>query len=133
MRLSCPRMSIPSRSGRPESRRRFFGRLPSFASEYDARYAKELGDFRIERISRMATRFIACGDYPMSGSVVHSRRESWQGVARIRRLNPECRLEYFRTFSCRGFHVCPSCSQKRSLLFAEYLDEQLLLARPTDS
>ena len=31
---------------------------------------------------------------------------------------------------CRGFHLCPSCSQKRSLLFAEYLDEQLLLTLP---
>jgi hypothetical protein len=30
--------------------------------------------------------------------------------------------------SCRGFHLCPSCSQKRFLLFSEYLDEQLLLA-----
>ncbi len=43
-----------------------------------------------------------------------------------------------RPFSCRGFHplggplhrLCPSCSQKRSLLFAEYLDEQLLFALP---
>jgi hypothetical protein len=32
--------------------------------------------------------------------------------------------------SCRGFHLCPSCSQKRFLLFSEYLDEQLLLALP---
>ena len=59
-------------------------------------------------------------------------------MARIRCSNPECRLEYFRPFSCRGFHplggpphrLCPSCSQKRSLLFSEYLDEHLLLALP---
>jgi ABC-type sugar transport system ATPase subunit len=31
--------------------------------------------------------------------------------------------EYFRPFSCKGFFLCPSCSQKRTLLFAEYLDE----------
>jgi hypothetical protein len=36
----------------------------------------------------------------------------------------------FQAFSCKGFHLCPSCSQKRSLLFAECLDEHLLLALP---
>jgi hypothetical protein len=45
-------------------------------------------------------------------------------------VNPECRHEYFRPFSCKGFFLRPSCSQKRTLLFAEYLDEQLLLALP---
>jgi hypothetical protein len=56
--------------------------LSSFAADYDARYAKKLGNFRIERISRAvqypaqgaATRFLACGDYPLSGSGVYSRR-----------------------------------------------------------
>jgi hypothetical protein len=47
-----------------------FGR---FAAEYDSRYAKELGNFRLERISRVATRFVTCGDYPVSGSSVYSR------------------------------------------------------------
>ncbi len=87
-----------------------------FAAVYDSRYAKDLGSFRLERISRVATRFLTCGDYR-------------QGVARIRCPNPECRHEYFRPFSCKGFFLCPSCSQKRTLLFAEYLDEQLLLAQ----
>ena len=80
-------------------------------------YAKDLGNFRIERITHVATRFLTCGDYR-------------QGLARIRCSNPDCHHEYFRPFSCRGFHLCPSCSQKRSLLFAEYLDEQLLFALP---
>jgi len=88
-----------------------------FVAEYDVRYAKDLGTFRLERISRVATRFLSCGDYR-------------QGVARIRCSNSDCRHEYFRPFSCRGFHLCPSCSQKRSLLFAEYFDEHLLLALP---
>jgi len=101
-----------------------------FAADYDSRYAKDLGNFRIERISRVATRFLTCGDYPLSGSGVYSHRKSCQRVARIRCVNPECRLEYFRPFSCKGFFLCPSCSQKRALLFAEYLDEQLLLALP---
>ncbi len=29
-----------------------------------------------------------------------------------------------------SFFLCPSCSQKRTLLFAEHLDEQLLLTLP---
>ena len=88
-----------------------------FAADYDSRYAKDLGNFRLERISCVATRFLTCGDYR-------------QGVARIRCVNPECRHEYFRPFSSKGFFLCPSCSQKRTLLFAEYLDEQLLLTLP---
>ena len=32
-----------------------------FAADYDSRYAKDLGDFRLERISRVATRFLTCG------------------------------------------------------------------------
>jgi hypothetical protein len=95
----------------------FRDHFSQFAAEYDSRYASELGNFRLERISRVATRFLTCGDYR-------------QGVARIRCSNPECRHEYFRPFSCKGFFLCPSCSQKRTLLFAEYLDEQLLLALP---
>ena len=68
-------------------------------------------------LERAVTRFLTCGDYR-------------QGVDRLRCVNPECRHEYFRPFSCKGFFLCPSCSQKRTLLFAEYLDEQLLLALP---
>lgn len=114
------------------------GPPPSSACSDDAHYAKELGNFRIKRITSVATRFLSCGDYPLSGSGVYSRRGSCQGVARIHCSNPDCRSEYFRPFSCRGFHpsggplhrLCPSCSQKRALLFAEYLDEHLLFALP---
>jgi hypothetical protein len=106
------------------------GHFGRFAAEYDSRYAKELGNLRLERIPRAATRFLTCGDYPLSGSGVYSRRRRCQGVARIRCADPECRHEYFRPFSCKGFFLCPSCSQKRTLLFAEYLHERLLLALP---
>ena len=84
-----------------------FGR---FAAVYDSRYAKGLGN-------RVVARFLTCGDYR-------------QGVARIRCANPERHHEYLRPFSCKAFFLCPSCSQKRTLLFAEYLDEQLLLTLP---
>jgi len=51
-----------------------------------------------------------------------------KGVARIR--CEECGHSYFRPFSCKVFHLCPSCDQKRTLLYAEYLAEDLLLDLP---
>ncbi len=36
-------------------------------------------------------------------------------------------FSYFRPFSCKTFHLCPSCDQKRTILYAEYLAEELLL------
>jgi len=51
-----------------------------------------------------------------------------KGVARIH--CPDCGHSYFRPFSCKVFHLCPSCDQKRTLLYAEYLAEDLLLDLP---
>ena len=51
-----------------------------------------------------------------------------KGVARIR--CEDCGHSYFRPFSCKVFHLCPSCDQKRTLLYAEYLSEDLLLDLP---
>ncbi len=65
----------------------------------------------------MGRRFCTCGDY-------------LQGVARIRCTNPNCAHDYFRPFSCKGFYLCPSCSQKRTLLFAEHLTDEVLLGLP---
>jgi len=95
----------------------FHDHFQDFALSYDTLYAKDYGMFRLKRISRVVERFETCGDYT-------------KGIARIQCSNPECRFEYFRPFSCKGFYLCPSCSQKRTLLFAEYLDEQLLLQLP---
>jgi len=95
----------------------FHDHFHAFADVYDSLYAQDYGKFRLERISHVAERFESCGDYT-------------KGIARIQCCNPECRLEYFRPFSCKGFYLCPSCSQKRTLLFAEYLDEQLLFTLP---
>ncbi|MBF0275771.1 MAG: transposase zinc-binding domain-containing protein, partial [Nitrospinae bacterium] len=43
------------------------------------------------------------------------------GVARIR--CGDCGNDYFIAFSCRKRNVCPSCSTKRGLLFAEKIEE----------
>jgi len=61
--------------------------------------------------------FLSCGDY-------------LNGVARIHCINPECGHDYFRPFSCKGFYLCPSCSQKRTLLLAEHLADEVLLKLP---
>jgi hypothetical protein len=91
--------------------------FPDFAAGYYAHYARRLSHCRLQRITRAVERFLECGDYT-------------KGVARIRCTNPDCRAEYFCPFSCKVFHLCPSCSQKRTLLFGEYINEWLLLPLP---
>jgi hypothetical protein len=44
--------------------------------------------------------------------------------------NPDCRADYFRPFSCKVFHICLSCLQKRALLLGEHMNERLLLRLP---
>ena len=89
-----------------------------------AEFVKRLGKFRLERITKAVERFIGCGDCR-------------KGFARIQCINPRCKAEYLRPlagsraepcgrpFSCRVFHLCPSCSQKRTLLLGEYMNERL--------
>jgi transposase-like protein len=89
----------------------------SFADQYEAKHAIIYGRFRIERITEVVEKFVLCGDYS-------------QGVARIQCTNPDCKYEYFRPFSCKSFYFCPSCSQKRTLLFSQYMNQRLLLALP---
>ncbi len=88
-----------------------------FSARYEAHYARRVGRFRLDRLTKAVERFLECGDYT-------------KGIARIQCTNPRCRTEYFRPFSCKVFHLCPSCSQKRTLLFGEYMNEQLLLRLP---
>jgi len=103
--------------GASSLQRLFRTHFPEFAADYDAHYARRLGFSRLPRITRAVERFLECGDYT-------------KGVARIRCTNPDCRVEYFRPFSCKVFHLCPSCSQKRTLLFGEYMNQHLLLRLP---
>jgi len=97
--------------------RLFRAHFPEFCVRYEAEFAKRLGKFRLPRITKAVERFLGCGDYS-------------KGIARIQCTNPDCRAEYFRPFSCSVFHLCPSCSQKRTLLLGEYMNEQLLLRLP---
>jgi hypothetical protein len=76
-----------------------------------------VGRFRRERIAKAVERFLDCGDCT-------------KGIARIRCTNPDCTADYFRPFSRKVFRLCPSCSQKRTLLFGAYVNERLLLRLP---
>jgi len=100
-----------------ELRTIFERHFDQFCEQYEERFAKKYGMYRLERLQDVGTRFRLCGDY-------------LQGVARIRCTNPECGYDYFRPFSCKGFYLCPCCSQKRTLLFAEHLTEKVLLDLP---
>ena len=76
--------------------RLFRAHFTEFCVRYEAEFAKRLGKFRLERITKAVERFLDCGDYN-------------KGVACIRCTNPDCRAAYFRPFSCSVFHLCPSC------------------------
>jgi len=94
-----------------------------FEERYDELYAKEYGKYRIIRIKKAVEKFLECGDYS-------------KGVARIKCTNPDCKYEYFRPFvaslkwACKSWYLCPSCHQKRLLLLAEHLSENVLLNLP---
>ena len=103
--------------GSSSLQRLFHAHLPELLERYDAEFAARLGKYRQGRIASAVERFMECGDYT-------------KGIARIKCTNPECKYEYFRPFSCKVFHLCPSCSQKRTLLFGEYMNERLLLRLP---
>jgi hypothetical protein len=103
--------------GTSSLQRLFRVHLPELLARYDPEFAARLGKYRQQRIAKAVERFLGCGDYS-------------KGIARIKCTNTECKSEYFRPFSCKVFHLCPSCSQKRTLLFGEYMNERLLLHLP---
>jgi hypothetical protein len=103
--------------GRNELHTVFERHFENFCEHYEKKYAATYGRYRLERIQQIGERFCTCGDY-------------LQGVARIRCTNPECGHDYFRPFSCKGFYLCPSCSRKRTILFAEHLTNEVLLKLP---
>ena len=95
----------------------FKDHFADFKEQYDEKYAKTYGNYRIERITEVVEKFIKCGDYR-------------EGLARIKCQNPECGHDYFIPLSCKGFYLCPSCHQKRTLLFGEQIVQDVLLKLP---
>ena len=88
-----------------------------FKEQYDEKYAKTYGNYRLPRITEACEEFVKCGDYK-------------EGVARVKCLNPDCGHDYFVPLSCLSFYLCPSCHQKRILLFGEQMANEVLLKLP---
>jgi len=84
--------------------------LEEFLRVYPSRFAKAHGPLRavVERVLRG---FLKCG-------------LAEHGFARAECQT--CRASYLLPFSCRGRNFCPSCEKKKQLLWAEWLQKEVL-------
>ena len=80
-----------------------------FKAVYDHRYAAKFGFWR-SVIASTVNHFLKCGDLR-------------EGFARVR--CPDCGHELFVAFSCKKRCICPSCHQKRALLLAIHIAEDV--------
>ena len=85
-----------------------------FERVYPDRYQKAYGYWR-PVIRSSIDKFMKCGDLK-------------EGFARVR--CPDCKAAYYVAFSCRQRGACPSCDQKRALLLAHRLNEEVLAQVP---
>ena len=85
----------------------------SFRQVFDQRYQAKYGFWR-PVIARSVAAFLKCGD-------LH------QGFARVR--CPDCKHEMFVAFSCKQRCTCPSCHQKRALLTAIHVAQDVVRSR----
>ncbi len=81
-----------------------------FALVHEERFERKDGPLR-SVVSKVVRQYLDCGLLE-------------NGFARVR--CPECRAEYFCAFSCQTRNFCASCQQKRALLLAEKLREEVL-------
>ncbi len=84
-------------------------RFDDFREVYGERYARQFGYWR-PVIDKTVHKFMQCGD-------------PRHGFARAR--CPDCRHEFFVAFSCKQRCICPSCAQKRTLLFGLHLADDV--------
>ena len=81
-----------------------------FERVYDERYPQQYGPWR-KVIGEVMHKYLECGD-------LH------RGFARL--ACGGCRYQTILAYSCKCRLFCPSCQQKRVLLFAEWLDTHIL-------
>ncbi|MBD3391475.1 MAG: hypothetical protein GF410_05580 [Chitinivibrionales bacterium] len=89
-------------------------RFDEFENVYPSQYQQRYGYWR-SVIRSSIDKFIKCGDLK-------------EGFARVR--CPDCKEEYFVAFSCRQRSCCPSCDQKRAILLAHRLKDEVLVDVP---
>ncbi len=82
---------------------------PDFQRVYRERYQKRYGTWR-PIIGEAVRKFLRCGDLHF-------------GFARLR--CPDCHREMMVAFSCRQRCICPSCHQKRALVLALQMAEDV--------
>ena len=85
-----------------------------FAIHHEERFEREDGPLR-SVVGKVIDQYLDCG-------ILTS------GFARVR--CPKCHAEYPCPFSCQTRNSCGSCQQKRALLFAEKLREEILAPVP---
>jgi ribosomal protein S27E len=81
----------------------------TFQQVYDERYQAKYGYWR-PIVEQSVAAFLKCGDLQ-------------EGFARVR--CPDCKHEMFVAFSCKQRCTCPSCHQKRTLLTALHVAEEV--------
>ena len=84
-----------------------------FKSTYEERFERNYGPYRFAW-DEVVPKYIDCGIFE-------------NGFARIQ--CPSCKKERFLPFSCKS-QLCPACEQKRRLLFAEKIVDEVLLPVP---
>ncbi len=85
-----------------------------FESVYEERYQKRYGVLR-DVVREVVYKYLGCGDLR-------------KGFARIK--CKDCKHEFLLAFSCKGRYFCPSCHQKRVLMFGEWITEEILYPLP---
>src|SRR3990170_2212635 len=81
-----------------------------FINTYDDKFQENYGFFRPVVKSEME-KYLNCG-------ILRN------GFIRIR--CPECKEEYLLPFSCKDRCLCPSCTAKRSVLFADFIANEVI-------
>ena len=99
----------PAKSARLQLWRLMERHFDSFRQVYPERFAAKYGFWR-PVVERAVAAFLRCGDLA-------------EGFARVR--CPDCRHEFFVAFSCKQRCACPSCHQKRALLTARHVAEEV--------
>jgi hypothetical protein len=81
-----------------------------FINSYDDKFQEKYGFFR-PVVKSEIEKYLNCG-------ILRN------GFIRIR--CPECKEEYLLPFSCKDRCLCPSCTAKRSVLFADFIANEVL-------
>ena len=88
--------------GTSSLQRLFRAHFPELVARYESEFAKQLGMFRLERISKAVERFLACGDYRrgIAGERVELPRFSGQVRACVLGNTQMTRFILHRATSC---------------------------------